>query len=129
MIPLETLEPIAASGLFSAAGLLILFPALGALILLGAGRTIGRSGPLLACLMVAASFVLGLGLFVIPLGFVANPSLLYLADQTGWALLAGAKLAAGIWLMSHGVIRESAASWKSWAAFLAGAVVTFAFGI
>ncbi len=65
MIPLETLEPIAASGLFSAAGLLILFPALGALILLGAGRTIGRSGPLLACLMVAASFVLGLGLFVV----------------------------------------------------------------
>jgi len=75
------------------------------------------------------SMRLGLGLFVIPLGFVANPALLYLADQTGWALLAGLKLAAGIWLMSHGAIRESAASWKSWAAFLAGAVVTFAFGI
>lgn len=75
------------------------------------------------------SMRLGLGLFVIPLGFVANPSLLYLADQTGWALLAGVKLAAGIWLMSHGVIRESAASWKSWAAFAAGAVVVFAVGV
>jgi TRAP transporter 4TM/12TM fusion protein len=75
------------------------------------------------------SMRMGLGLFVIPLGFVANPTLLYLATQPVLACLAALKLALGIWLMSHGVIRETAASWRSWVAFAAGAAVVFAFGI
>ncbi|MCC7049556.1 MAG: TRAP transporter fused permease subunit [Alphaproteobacteria bacterium] len=75
------------------------------------------------------SMRLGMGLFVIPLGFVANPTLLHLAGQPWLACLAGLKLAAGIWLMSHGVIRETAATWRSWTAFAAGTAVVFAFGI
>jgi TRAP-type uncharacterized transport system fused permease subunit len=47
---------------------------------------------------------LGLGLFLVPLGFVANPSLLLLAEAPGMALVATAKVAAALALLSFAVI-------------------------
>jgi NADH-quinone oxidoreductase subunit L len=53
-----------ASGIGSAAWLLVAFPALGALILLVSGRRADSWGHLLGCATVIASFVYGLALFV-----------------------------------------------------------------
>lgn len=75
------------------------------------------------------SMRLGLGLFVIPLGFVANPSLLSLGTSPLIACAAGLKLAAGIWLMSHGAIREQALSPRGVLALASGALVVFALGV
>ena len=47
---------------------------------------------------------LGVGLFVVPLGFIANPDLLQLAATPLAALLAMAKIATGLWLISFAVI-------------------------
>jgi TRAP transporter 4TM/12TM fusion protein len=47
---------------------------------------------------------LGVGLFVVPLGFIANPALLQLAAEPLAALLAMAKLAVGLYLVSFAVI-------------------------
>jgi TRAP transporter 4TM/12TM fusion protein len=47
---------------------------------------------------------LGVGLFVVPLGFIANPDLLQIAETPVAALLAMAKIAIGLWLISFAVI-------------------------
>lgn len=47
---------------------------------------------------------LGVGLFIVPLGFIANPALLELAAAPVAALLAAIKIAAGLWLISYAVI-------------------------
>lgn len=47
---------------------------------------------------------LGVGLFIVPLGFIANPALLELAAAPVAALLAAVKIAAGLWLISYAVI-------------------------
>ena len=54
--------------MFSYAWLLIALPALGAILLLGFGRSLGKSGPYLAVAAVAASFVVAVDLFVQMLG-------------------------------------------------------------
>ncbi len=54
----------------------------------------------------ARAMALGIGLYLIPIGMVANPSLITLA-QTPWAALAAfAKLAVALALVSAGVIRR-----------------------
>lgn len=58
----------AADGTFAATWLLLVFPALGAAILLLGGRRANRWGPVLACLAAGAAFVLGLVLFAAMLG-------------------------------------------------------------
>ena len=68
MIPLETSLPVAATGLFGVAWLMIALPALGALAQLLFGRTIAKAGPVFACLMVGLSFALAVALFVLQLG-------------------------------------------------------------
>lgn len=47
---------------------------------------------------------LGVGLYVIPLGMVANPELIRLADAPAMALVAFARLAVGLGLISYGLI-------------------------
>lgn len=47
---------------------------------------------------------LGIGLFIVPLGFIANPDLLQIAETPLAALFAMAKIALGLWLVSFAVI-------------------------
>jgi TRAP transporter 4TM/12TM fusion protein len=72
---------------------------------------------------------IGLGLFIIPLGFVANPALMHLAETPWLALLAAAKISAGLTLLSYALIGGA----RSWlvgiGAGLAGAVLVFTYGI
>ncbi|MFP5283991.1 MAG: NADH-quinone oxidoreductase subunit L, partial [Actinomycetes bacterium] len=65
---LEIVLPVAPTGLFSAAWLLIALPAAGALVLLVGGRATDRWGHLLGAATPLASFVLGVVLFVGLLG-------------------------------------------------------------
>ncbi len=50
------------------------------------------------------AMALGVGLYVIPLGMIANPDLLRLTEATGPALLAFLRMALGLWIISHGLI-------------------------
>ncbi|MFN4163877.1 MAG: TRAP transporter permease [Ferrovibrio sp.] len=72
---------------------------------------------------------IGLGLFIIPLGFVANPALMQLAETPWLALLAAAKIGAGLTLLSYALIGGA----RSWlvgiGAGLAGAALVFAYGV
>ena len=72
MTPMEVLDPVAATGLFGYAWLMIALPALGALLLLVFGRWIEKIGPYLAVLMIAGSFVVALALFLQQLGAPAD---------------------------------------------------------
>ncbi len=65
---LETVNPVAATGLFSYAWLMIAIPALGAALLLLAGRASDAWGHIVATLAPIISFVIGLILFVQMLG-------------------------------------------------------------
>ncbi len=68
MLALEVVNPVAATGLFSLAWLMIVIPAASAAVLLLIGRAGDRWGHLLGTLAPFASFVLGLLLFVQLLG-------------------------------------------------------------
>lgn len=72
---------------------------------------------------------LGLGLYLIPLGFVANPALVHPEASLPLALLALAKLAAGLWLISYGLIGAPGRPWLAPAGVLTGGLVIFAFGL
>ncbi|MEM7240377.1 MAG: TRAP transporter large permease subunit, partial [Pseudomonadota bacterium] len=50
------------------------------------------------------AMALGVGLYVIPLGMVANPALIGLADDPASALLSALKVALGLTALSYGVI-------------------------
>jgi ABC-type antimicrobial peptide transport system permease subunit len=54
---------------------------------------------------------LGVGLFIVPLGFIANPALLQIAETPVAALLAMAKIAIGLWLISFAVIGAARRPW------------------
>lgn len=47
---------------------------------------------------------LGIGLYLVPLAFVANPALVHPGDGLVWAVLAFAKTGVGLWLISRGLI-------------------------
>ena len=51
-----------------------------------------------------AAMALGVGLYVIPLGMIANPDILRLAEAPGAALLALLRMAIGLGVLSHGLI-------------------------
>lgn len=72
---------------------------------------------------------IGLGLFIIPLGFVANPALMHLAETPWLALLAAAKIGAGLTLLSYALIGGARHWLVGIGAGLAGAVLVFAYGI
>lgn len=72
---------------------------------------------------------LGLGLYIVPLAFVANTALLYPGDNLSLALAAFAKVAMGLWLMSRGLIGGQISFWLRPLLFIFGLVVIFALGI
>ncbi|WP_439563400.1 TRAP transporter permease [Roseinatronobacter sp.] len=71
---------------------------------------------------------LGVGLFIIPLGFVANPAILDLATAPAAALVVMAQIALGLWLISFAVIgaaRQPLLEWMRLPALPAGLGVIF----
>ena len=71
---------------------------------------------------------LGIGLFIIPLGFVANPAILDLATAPAAALVVMAQIALGLWLISFAVIgaaRQPLLEWMRLPALPAGLAVIF----
>lgn len=71
---------------------------------------------------------LGVGLFIVPLGFIANPALLELAARPVAALATMAQIALGLWLISYAVIgaaRRPVWEWLRLVALPAGLAVIF----
>ncbi len=68
---------------------------------------------------------LGLGLYVVPLAFVASPSLLDPLGAPFWAVAAFAKTALGLWLLARALVREDQTWWLRLASALAGIAVAF----
>ncbi len=57
--------------------------------------------------MAFTSMVLGVGLYVIPIGMIANPELIELAHRPWQALLSFCQVEAGLGLISYGIISPS----------------------
>ncbi len=74
------------------------------------------------------AMVLGIGLYIVPLAFIANPSLIALADRPVWALVAMVKIAVGLWMIGH-AFAGTAAVWVRIASAAGGLVVIFALGV
>lgn len=72
---------------------------------------------------------LGLGLFVVPLGFIANPGLLLLGSEPLTALMALLKVGGGLVLLAYAVVGEDGRPWRRLLALPAGLAVVFAAGI
>ncbi len=72
---------------------------------------------------------LGLGLYLVPLAFVANPALIDLQTQPLLALLALAKTGLGLWLLGAALADGLARPLRSAALVLAGLGVIFLFGL
>lgn len=75
------------------------------------------------------SMQLGIGLFILPLGFVANPAMLQLGSAPLLALAASLKVGLGVWLFSAAAINPLRRWWVSPLGALAGGVLIFGFGI
>lgn len=71
------------------------------------------------------AMALGVGLYIIPLGMIAAPELIALADQPIAALLAFAQLALGLAILSYGLIALQQKALKAFA-LLSGLVIVFA---
>lgn len=68
---------------------------------------------------------LGVGLYLVPLAFIANPALVY-PDQTPWLAAWGfLKVATGLWLISRGLIGVGAISWRTPALLILGSLTIF----
>lgn len=74
------------------------------------------------------AMVLGLGLYIIPLAFIANPSLIALADRPLLALFAMVKIGLGLWFVGRALIGGWSAPARLISA-VAGGIVIFAFGV
>ena len=72
---------------------------------------------------------LGLGLYLVPLGFVANPALLQPDLSLPLALLALVKVGLGLWLVSLALVGGATRPWHALAALPAGLLAIFAAGI
>lgn len=75
------------------------------------------------------SMSIGVGLFLVPMAFVANQSLLQLADNPLWALLALAKIMVGLVFFSFGIIGTKPSLPLRMAAVAAGFIIIFSFGV
>jgi TRAP transporter 4TM/12TM fusion protein len=71
------------------------------------------------------AMALGVGLYVIPFGMIANPSLILLAQTPGAALLVFVKLAIGLTAISYGIIADKL-PWKRATLMIVGLVLVFA---
>lgn len=67
---------------------------------------------------------LGIGLYLVPLAFIANPALIQLAATPLLAILAMVKIGAGLWLLSVSVIADRPV-WQRVLAGATGALVIF----
>jgi TRAP transporter 4TM/12TM fusion protein len=67
---------------------------------------------------------LGIGLYLVPLAFIVNPSLIQLGSSPWMALLAMVKIGAGLWLLSFSVIADRPI-WQRIAAGALGLAVIF----
>ena len=74
--------------------------------------------------VAVTAMALGVGLYVIPLGMIANPDLIRLADAPGAALIACLRVALGLSLMSYGLIAARGFMWTA-ALCAAGLAVIF----
>ena len=72
---------------------------------------------------------IGVGLFLVPLGFIANPSLLLVLESPALAFLAMAKVGLGIWLLSFVAIDMGRRPLPALGALVGGVVLLFFFGI
>jgi TRAP-type uncharacterized transport system fused permease subunit len=72
---------------------------------------------------------LGLGLYVVPLAFVANPALIAPDTNLALALLALVKIGAGLWIMGLALIDTGKPYWQRAALFAAGIAIIFLLGI
>ena len=75
--------------------------------------------------VATTAMALGVGLYVIPLGMVANPGVLRLTEEPLWAIFAFLRIALGLALISHGLIGRRPLGLRV-ALLLAGLVVVFA---
>jgi len=75
--------------------------------------------------VAVVAMALGIGLYLIPLGMVANPALIQLAAAPVAALAAAVKVGIGLALISFGVIAPKAIWWRA-AMLIAGLVILFA---
>jgi TRAP-type uncharacterized transport system fused permease subunit len=71
------------------------------------------------------SMALGVGLYVIPLGMIANPQLIQLETDILGALLTFAQMCLGLWCISYAIIALKNSALKA-ALLLAGLLVVFA---
>lgn len=76
-----------------------------------------------------AAMRLGLGLFLVPPAFIANPALLRPDESLILALAATLKVAAGVALLSYATIGTGGPAWRRGVALAAGLAVTFLWGI
>lgn len=67
---------------------------------------------------------LGIGLYLVPLAFIANPALIQLAAAPELAVVAMVKIGVGLWLLSISVIADRPV-WQRVLAAAAGALVIF----
>ncbi|MCB1888386.1 MAG: TRAP transporter fused permease subunit [Rhodocyclaceae bacterium] len=74
------------------------------------------------------AMTLGIGLYLVPLAFVANPSMLMLQSTPGLALLATAKVALGVLLVSRGLIWRDGPALRA-GSLVAGAALIFVAGV
>jgi len=70
------------------------------------------------------AMTLGVGLYIIPLGMIANPAIINLGETPGVALFTFLKLGAGLALVSYGLIAKLPIFWKS-VLITAGLMVVF----
>jgi TRAP transporter 4TM/12TM fusion protein len=71
---------------------------------------------------------IGIGLFIVPLGFIANPSMLGVLVDPWAALAATIKVGVGLWFLSYGFIADTPI-WKRLGAFGIGGAIVFGYGI
>lgn len=72
---------------------------------------------------------LGVGLYLIPMAFVANPALLNTLTHPLTAFASFFKIGLGLWLLSQGIIGDNFFKWLRLPFILAGVLVIFACGI
>lgn len=75
------------------------------------------------------SMRLGMGLYVVPLAFIANPALIHPEISLPLALLAMVKIGAGVWLMSAAIVGRCRPLWKIPLYFVVGAAIIFLGGV
>jgi len=74
--------------------------------------------------VAGTAMALGLGLYLIPLGMIANPSLIALSNTPTYAMLAAIKVGIALSLISYGIIAPRA-FWLRTTLLVAGAIILF----